>query len=351
MEKKVNYFLWILIILVFVQCTNTDKPITYLIHFSELQTNSTASLRGLFVVDENVVWASGSEGTVLLTTDGGNNWKNCSIQGAEENDFRSICAWDKNKALVFGINGPSFGYLSEDGGQSWQVIFKDTTDGLFFNSLKFADARIGLAISDPIEGKPFLIKTIDGGKTWKQITTIPDAIEGEANFAASNTCIEFLPSGNGWMVTGGAVARCFYSSDFGENWKVAETTMISGTPAAGVFSVCFKNDSEGVMVGGAYDQPQLNKNIAAYTTDGGKSWTSSVIMPKEYRSCVQFISEKRENLFLSIGKTGCDISTDNGKTWNFVSDKGYYTFKVIPGKLEGFFAGDNGRINKVMITN
>ncbi len=315
--------------------------------FHELQTNSKASLRGLFVVNEKVIWASGTEGTVLRSVDGGETWQNFQIESAEKNDFRSIHAWDENRALVFGIAVPEFGWLTENGGDSWQVVFRDSTSGTFFNSLKFANSEMGLAVSDPINGKPFVLKTSDGGKTWRKIENIPVSKEGEANFAASNTCIEYLPSGKAWIATGGNIARVFYSDDFGENWNVSETPMIQGSSSSGIFSVCFENDLNGVVVGGTYDKPEQNKNIAAFTTDGGKSWISAEKMPKEYRSCVQQVKNEKVHFVFAVGKTGCDISFDNGKTWNFKAEENYYTFRAVPGKLSGFVAGSEGRIAKV----
>jgi hypothetical protein len=71
-------------------------------------------------------------------------------------------------------------------------------------------------------------------------------------------------------------------------------------------------------------------------------------MPKEYRSCVQWISNGKESFFFSIGKTGCDFSEDGGKNWNFLKETNYYTFRPIPGKLSGFVAGSEGRIARVV---
>jgi photosystem II stability/assembly factor-like uncharacterized protein len=317
------------------------------VQITELSVNSDASLRGLYVVSEKVIWASGSGGTVLQSVDGGKVWKEIKITGQQNNDFRSIHAWDENRALVFGIAGPDFGFLTEDGGKSWQVVYKNTTGRLFFNSLKFANEKVGLAVSDPVNGKPFVIKTTDGGKTWKTIKNIPEAKEGEANFAASNTCIEFLPSGKAWMATGGSAARIFYSEDFGENWKVAETPMIHGGTSSGIFSVCFVSDLEGAIVGGTYDNPELNEKIAAFTTDGGKTWLLSGNMPKEYRSCVQRAGTSKGGFLFAIGKTGCDISTDGGKNWQFVKETNYYTFRPVAGKNIGFAAGAEGRIARI----
>ncbi|MCF6358095.1 MAG: hypothetical protein L3J54_09845 [Draconibacterium sp.] len=343
---KVLVYLFFVSIIILQSCGNfKNRKID--IKFTELQTNTDASLRGLFVVDENVVWASGSKGTVLVSADGGESWKVNHISGAAENDFRSIYAWDKNRAMVFGVAGPAFGYATEDGGETWEVIFRDSTKGLFFNSLKFADEKNGLAVSDPVDEKIFLIRTENGGKSWERVDDLPDVVDGEANFAASNTCIEFLPSGSAWIATGGKAARVLYSSDFGKSWKVAETPIVSGKSSSGIFSISFKNDNEGVIVGGIYDQPEYSNNIAAYTIDGGKTWISPETMPKEYRSCVQSVSNKREIFFFSIGKTGNDLSVDGGKNWKFLSETGFYTFRNIPEELKGFAAGANGKISKV----
>ncbi|WP_167605060.1 oxidoreductase [Maribellus sediminis] len=341
--KKFSFLL--LITLLLLGCQNNS--ISVKAEFAKLEANSEASLRGLFVVDENVIWASGSGGTILLSTDSGESWKEMKVQGAEENDFRSIYARDKNHAIVFGIAGPDFGYSTTNGGESWEVVYRDTTAGLFFNSLKFADDRHGLAVSDPIEGKFFVIRTEDGGATWQRVESLPPVEEGEANFAASNTCIEFLPSGKAWIASGGKAARVFYSEDFGLTWDVAKTPMIRGTASSGIFSVAFQNDKAGAVVGGIYDQPEINTNIAAYTVDGGKNWLSSETMPAEYRSCVQSVKSGTHSFLFAIGKTGCDVSTDGGQNWNFVSEDGYYTFRAVPGELSGFAAGSEGRIAKI----
>ncbi|NQU53310.1 MAG: oxidoreductase, partial [Bacteroidetes bacterium] len=90
-------------------------------------------------------------------------------------------------------------------------------------------------------------------------------------------------------------------------------------------------------------------NIASFTIDGGKSWQTCETMPKEYRSCVQYVTNGNKKLFFAIGKTGCDYSVDGGKNWKFMNNKGYYTFRVVPGKLQGFVSGGDGKIARVVL--
>ncbi len=317
------------------------------VQFEELKTGATSSLRGLHVVSGQVVWASGSKGTFLVTKNGGKTWKVGQVPEMEENDFRSIYAWDENKALLFGIGNPAIGLLTEDGGKTWEKVFEKNKEGIFFSSMEFADAQHGIAVSDPVEEKFFIIKTQDGGKNWQVLEQLPKAMEGEANFAASNTCIEYHPSGHIWIATGGATARVFYSTNHGESWDVANTPIVQGNPTSGIFSVVFPDSKNGVITGGTYNAPGLVKDVAAFTTDGGKTWKLPLDMPSGFRSCVQFVGGSK--IAIAMGKTGFDYSVDKGHSWVKGEPIGYYTIRAIPGKMSGFAAGSNGRVAKFTI--
>jgi len=60
----------------------------------QMQVSHTKeSLRGVSVVDANIIWASGTRGTYLLTSDGGRNWAAHQVPGAESLDFRGVKAF------------------------------------------------------------------------------------------------------------------------------------------------------------------------------------------------------------------------------------------------------------------
>src|SRR5262245_45734324 len=79
---------------------------------------SQGRFRGLCVVDARVVWASGTQGTVLRTIDGGRTWQPRPIPGAAELDFRDIHAVDDRTAyaLSIGEGEKSRIYKTGDGG-------------------------------------------------------------------------------------------------------------------------------------------------------------------------------------------------------------------------------------------
>src|SRR5881275_2938915 len=72
-----------------------------------LTDSSKISLRGLSVVNDNVIWASGSSGKVARSIDGGKNFEWITVKGYEQRDFRDIEAFDANTALIMAVAEPA----------------------------------------------------------------------------------------------------------------------------------------------------------------------------------------------------------------------------------------------------
>ena len=323
---------------------------SYRVMFTEFDTGSAVSIRGLHVISESLVWASGTGGTFLLTTDGGETWKIDTVPGASGDDFRSLHAWNEKEAVVFGTSRPGRAYYTRDGGESWEIVYENNSGGIFFNSAVFADDSTGLALSDPLDSTSFVIRTTDRGRSWHVIKNMPVLKTGEYNFAASNTCIDYHPDGDIWIITGGAGARVFISDDHGKNWTVAETGLVHENPSSGNFSVSFIDDRSGIVVGGTYDKPELNDQIAAFSSDGGYNWSLAEIMPREYRSCIVWLQDGKRKIAFSVGKTGCDYSLDMGRTWLPGTDiNDYYTARAVEGTLTGFAAGADGKLARFVV--
>ncbi|MDT8401232.1 MAG: hypothetical protein RQ743_06025 [Bacteroidales bacterium] len=338
--------LFAILLLINASCTDKD----WRIEFTELDTGTTASIRAIYVVSQDVVWASGTGGAFLLTLDGGETWKADTVPGASMDDFRSMHAWNEKEAILFGISHPGRAYYTDDGGESWEIVYENNTEGIFFDSAVFADESKGLALSDPLDSTFFVIRTTDRGRTWHEIKNMSVLAEGEYNFAASNTCIDYHPGGDIWIITGGTEARVFISNDHGKEWTAVETGLVHGNPSSGNFSVSFFDDRNGIVVGGTYDRPELNDKIAAFSSDGGYSWNLSEVMPREYRSCVIWLHDGKQTIAFSIGKTGCDYSLDRGRTWISGTDvKDYYTARALKGTMSGFAAGADGKLAKFTV--
>lgn len=282
--------------------------------------DTKASFRGLSVVNEKVVWASGTGGTVIKTVDSGTTWKVMTVPDAAKLDFRDIEAFDANTAYILSIgNGDSSRiYKTIDGGETWRLQFKNTNEKAFFDAIACWDAKNCIAMSDPVDGHYLIISTNDG-ENWKPIVSnqLPAAKDGEAAFAASGTCLITQGKNSVFLISGGNDARVFRSTDRGITWTSADTPIIKGTPGSGIFSVAFRNDLHGVIVGGNYEKPEDAKNNVAFTSDGGKSWYGHEGL-SGYRSAVTYIDDKT---MIAVGTNGTDISYDRGKTWKKIGSE------------------------------
>ena len=66
--------------------------------WTPLTSGVTARLRGVSAVSDRVAWASGANGTIVRTADGGATWRTLQVPGAEKLDFRDIDAVDEATA-------------------------------------------------------------------------------------------------------------------------------------------------------------------------------------------------------------------------------------------------------------
>lgn len=305
-------------------------------------------LRGLHAVNSRVVWTSGNKGTFARTTDGGANWQAGIVPGAEALDFRDVHAISATTAYLLSIGAGEMSriYKTMDGGANWTLQYKNSNEKAFFDAMAFWDERHGLAMSDPVDGRFLIITTADGGKSWQQVENIPAALPGESAFAASGTCLITQGTRNAFIATGGAAARVFRTTDRGRNWSVAETPIASGGDSAGIFSIAFKNEKVGIVVGGDYKKPDEARNNLARTTDGGHTWQAvSGTQLSGYRSCVAFLPGTTN--VIAVGPNGSDYSRDNGLTWQPLATEGFHSVSFA-GRA-GWASGDDGKIAKFVM--
>ena len=304
-----------------------------------------ASLRGLSVVNEKIVWASGTGGTFLRTIDGGKTWKVGHVADAEKLDFRDVEAFNEREAYLLSIgNGATSRiYKTTDGGETWKLQFKNTDEKVFLDAFAFWDAQHGVAMGDPVDEHFFLLATNDGGNSWKplEISKMPETKTGEAAFAASGTCLVTNGKSDLFLVSGGMTARVFRSADRGLTWTVSETPVVHGTSGSGIFSIAMFDRQRGVIVGGNYEKPNDTTNNLALTNDAGKTWTLATGL-NGYRSGVAFIDLKT---LIAVGSNGSDISNDAGKTWKNLDKDSYNA--VQSKRVSGVWAvGANGLVAK-----
>ena len=240
-------------------------------------------------------------------------------------------------------------YRTDDGGESFELVHESPHAAAFFDSLDFWDEERGLIFSDPVEGRFLVLETRDAGKTWQEIppAAFPPPEEGEAGFAASGSNLAVGPGGLAWIGTGGSAARILTSRDFGESWQGASTPVLAGIASAGIFSVAFRDPQTGLAAGGDYQSPEDASANLARSTDGGASWKLVPTPPPSgHRAAVSPLPGHPTPVWISVGRGGCDVSRDDGLTWETFSDEGFYTLALADdGTL--WAAGSDGRAAKL----
>ncbi|NJW55684.1 oxidoreductase, partial [Salinimicrobium sp. CDJ15-91] len=103
---------------------------------------------------------------------------------------------------------------------------------------------------------------------WKKLSCdlLPEAAEGEAAFAASNSNIA-VQGEKTLILSGGARSRIYYSPDKGQSWEVFDTPLVQGKSTQGGYSVDFYDMQHGVIIGGDYTAPEDNSANKAVTSD------------------------------------------------------------------------------------
>ena len=331
------------------------------------RSGTTASLRGIHAVTANIAWASGTNGMVVRTLDGGQNWRPCSVPtGAEKLDFRSVWAWDADHAMVMssGPGGESKLYSTHDGCRTWTLVLTNPDADGFWDSLQFDGTRFGVILGDPVQGSFTLFVTYDGGGQWtRQVNPCLRTMDPKQGaFAASNQSLAIVPlqglnSGSGtgtnrqiWFGTSGGWLYGFVLAPLelisapGGYSAANGCTHIRALPSgakdsSGIFAVAFHDTTSGVVVGGDYAQPQDGTSTAAFTTNG-IHWQVAPHTPAGYRSTVAW--NPSDASWIAAGSTGTDISHDNGNTWQPL-DHGNWNAISLP-----FVVGPDGRIARLI---
>jgi photosystem II stability/assembly factor-like uncharacterized protein len=308
------------------------------------QSGVMASLRGVSSASDRVIWASGSDGAYLVTTDGGATWRAATVPGAEALDFRDVHAVDARTAylLASGPGEKSRIYKTVDSGAHWTLQSTNPDPKGFFDALAFWDARRGIVLGDPVEGHFVILTTVDGGEHWMRQRT-PPALPNEGAFAASGTCLIVRGRYYAWFATGGpGGARVFHSEDGGRTWSVAQTPVRNDSAGAGIFSLAFSDSRHGLAVGGDYTKPTDAQHNIAVTSNGGRTWIEpSQSHPNGYRSAVAFVRD--EKIWIAVGTTGSDISYDDGKSWKLLDTGAFNAISFVSSK-SGWAVGPSGRL-------
>lgn len=305
------------------------------------QQGRSTSIRGLSVVNDNVAWISGSKGHVALTTDGGKSWGWQQVKGFEKADFRDIEAFSEKDAVIMSSGSPAVILKTIDGGLTWKEKYRKTDSVYFLDAMDFADSKHGFILGDPIDGKFLLLETKNAGESWAPVVNPPVALANEAAFAASGTCIR-VTTKNINIVTGGSNSRMFKANTSKMVWATTLLPLTNNNPSRGAFSFATGKE-ETIAVGGNYSKNKLTDSVA-YVMPSARSKQKAMIPtvgPAGYQSCVEYLNGKT---YLSTGTPGSNLTTDGGATWRQIDTTSFNVCRKAKRGSLILLAGDAGKI-------
>ena len=261
------------------------------------------------------------------STDGGNNWQRSGLDSTERISKILIDPLEK-KTLYVAAPGPLWKssphrglYKSTDAGKSWtKILYVNQETGCADIAMHPLHSNMLLATFWQFRRKPYsfssggpgsgLYKTIDGGKTWKQLHQgLP---EGELG----RIVVTFNPSKPSEIlaIVEAKSPGLYLSEDEGETWKkLAATENITARPFYFSTLVFDPKDPKRVY------RPAFDFE---YSIDGGYSWSNTLIGGVEPHSDQHalWINPNNPDMMFVGTDGGVYASYNRGSTWQFLNN-------------------------------
>jgi photosystem II stability/assembly factor-like uncharacterized protein len=315
------------------------------------QSSGTSSrLQAISPVSSRIVWASGTGGTWVVTTDGGTTWRAGVVPGAEALEFRDVEGVSDRVAylLAAGPGDRSRVYKTGDGGESWTLQFTGADSAAFYDCFAFWSPTRGIAMSDAVNGRFPVIRTANG-QDWVELgDRMPPAQAGEGAFAASGTCVAVHGDKHAWIATGAAAkARVLATSDGGGSWQAYDTPVVQGSTTSGGISLDFRDARHGILGGGDLAAPTTTSRNIARSVDGGRTWQPVTATP--FPGAVYGLSyvPGLGKTVVATGPSGAAWSPDEGDQWFSLPGVENYWAVAFAGPEAGWLVGTDGRILKI----
>jgi photosystem II stability/assembly factor-like uncharacterized protein len=341
----------------------------------------TASIGAIAVApsNPNVVYVGSGEGLhrpdlsvgdgVYKSTDAGKTWAHLALRDGQQ--IPQLAVDPKNPDRVFvAVAGHPYGpneergiYRSVDGGKTFEkVLYRDENVGasdvqIDPNNPEIVYAALWESREGPWENGVFngnggsIFKSVDGGKTWRQLTKgLPDNMV-QANLAIAPSAPKTLFA----AVRTKTISKLYRSDDGGESWHGTTDDPRPGLGIGGGDLPVVRFDPK---------DPQIvySASIVCWkSTDGGKTWDGWRGAPggDDYQNI--WIHPNNPDVILLGADQGAIVTVNGGKSWSswynqptaqlyHVSADNSFPYRLYSGQQESGSVGIKSRGDQGEIT-
>ena len=346
--------------------------------FDDQPTASVGAI-AVSVSDPNIVYVGSGEGLhrpdlsvgdgVYKSTDAGKTWIHLGLRDGQQIAQLAVDLKKPDRIFVavaghpYGPNEERGVYRSLDGGETFEkVLYRDENVGASDVQMDPSNQQIVYAAlwesrEGPWENGVFngdgagIFKSIDGGKTWRQLTRglPPDIVQANIAIAPSASKTLFA------AVRTKTISKLYRSDDSGETWH---GTTDDPRPGLGIGG----GDLPVVRFDPKNPQIVYSTSVVCWkSTDGGKTWDGWRGAPggDDYQNV--WINPNNSDIILLGSDQGAIVTVNGGKTWSswynqstaqlyHVSADNAFPYRLYSGQQESGSVGIKSRGDEGEIT-
>lgn len=305
-QMKRSFFL----IIVFLSIISNTKA-----QWVTQNSGTTNELRSVYFTSADTGYVVGWKGTILKTTNGGNDW--ISISTDTTYNYFSCFFINSDTGYVMGGLGSTRVFKKTlNGGNTWTT--RTISGGDPFIASHFLRYDTGYTVNN----LGFIYKTTNGGNAFTQYLCGTGGVSLNSVFFTSDNT-GYISGSNGYFAK---------TIDGGLTW----THRLLGIAPQSIY---FSTDSIGYVVGQNGFMNEIYKTI-----DAGTTWT---LQPtSEYCKNLRSVFFVNSNFGCTVGQGDIAITSNGGEYWSVFPNVGSLFSVFFPTTNIGYAVGETGKIVK-----